>query len=96
MAIFGLRTRAADGTVLVEHTRRLPRVVDQFWTGVANGSRLIDLKSNEVNNSWGIITPGNSIGKQSPVLTISGQTVSWSFTANSVERVSIFVTIIRW
>jgi len=86
MATYGLRVRDASGNVLVDISTRILRLVGTVQTGTTNGS--ITVPDDASGTVFFMLTGQdrsvtNSGYAEIPKVTLSGRTISWTFSGST-------------
>lgn len=91
MSAAGLQVWDEAGRVVMDSTTRLGLAIGVLQTGTSNGSYS---DARLLGGSPFIIVSPDSMGLtiSVPVVTVSGQTVSWTFPASSHSRANARVT----
>lgn len=78
---FGIRIRDTSGRVLADHDSNFGRIVGSFETGSAPGSMTVEALSHG-SAFWVVLPLSVATWGRLPVVTRSGNTLSWAFPAS--------------
>ncbi|MDR5774920.1 MULTISPECIES: hypothetical protein [unclassified Caballeronia] len=78
---YGLRCRDASGNITVDITDRLTRVIGTFSTGGSDGSFTV----NVTGSVWFMVLDDSQYSRTvlAPIVTLSGNTISWTFPSTT-------------
>lgn len=84
---FGLVVKDAAGSVQIQYTSTLPRILGEFDTGTADGA--VAVPSLAGGEPFFFILGGGGVASYMnlPEIAVSGTTISWSFVS-PVQRLS--------
>ncbi|RKP43790.1 hypothetical protein [Pararobbsia silviterrae] len=78
---YGICCRANDGTITATYTDRLSRELGSFQTGTSSGSLAIPVTSSTAQ-CWIFVRDISpfTLGSAGPIVTVSGNVVTWDFS----------------